>query len=323
MAQEMVIMVGLPGSGKTTAVLKLTTSEPGKWYRVNYDELRRLDPNWKWTPQNEKRMQQDAVDLAKEAARHGLNIIVDNTNVSTRAREKWVRLAEELGITWRFEVLRPTLSSCMDNDAKRPANERVGRAVIERMALFGGNDPFGKPWLEFNHQQLVLVDMDGTLADCSHRRVHIHQPCPGCDGNKFTSYDGNGRTVCTVCSGSGNRKNDWDSFFATCIDDPAIKTVCSLVRKVCFFYTICIVSGRPLDKAGEQTIEWLKRNEITFDHIFMRNSGDHRPDDLVKEEILKHLPKERIAFVLDDRQRVVDMWRRNGLTCLQVAEGNF
>ena len=27
--------------------------------------------------------------------------------------------------------------------------------------------------------------------------------------------------------------------------------------------------------------------------------------------------------VLDDRNQVVKMWRENGLTCLQVAEGDF
>jgi hypothetical protein len=51
------------------------------------------------------------------------------------------------------------------------------------------------------------------------------------------------------------------------------------------------------------------------------------PDWEVKQdmlhEILKTLDKENILFTVDDRQKVVDMWRANGLTCLQVAEGNF
>ena len=55
----------------------------------------------------------------------------------------------------------------------------------------------------------------------------------------------------------------------------------------------------------------------------MRNSGDRRPDVEVKQEILDYLPKDRIRCVLDDRDQVVDMWRKNGLTCLQVAEGTF
>jgi hypothetical protein len=40
-------------------------------------------------------------------------------------------------------------------------------------------------------------------------------------------------------------------------------------------------------------------------------------------EILKTVDKSNILYAVDDRQRVVDMWRSNGITCLQVAEGNF
>jgi hypothetical protein len=58
--------------------------------------------------------------------------------------------------------------------------------------------------------------------------------------------------------------------------------------------------------------------------LYMRQDGDFRRDDIVKQEILdKYIDKDRVLFVLDDRDQVVDMWRRNGLTCFQVAEGDF
>ena len=88
-------------------------------------------------------------------------------------------------------------------------------------------------------------------------------------------------------------------------------------------YHILIVSGRPIDKCGKETVEWLAKHDIKYDHILMRNSGDRRQDDIVKQEILDRLPKGKIAFILDDRKQVVNMWRRNGLTCLQVADGDF
>ena len=57
----------------------------------------------------------------------------------------------------------------------------------------------------------------------------------------------------------------------------------------------------------------------------MRKTGDNRKDSIIKEEIYRNLiePNYNIEFVLDDRNQVVDMWRRIGLTCLQVADGNF
>ena len=54
----------------------------------------------------------------------------------------------------------------------------------------------------------------------------------------------------------------------------------------------------------------------------MRNAEDKRSDKDVKEEILeKHINKSSVWFVLDDRDAVVEMWRENGLCCLQAQEG--
>jgi adenylate cyclase class IV len=57
----------------------------------------------------------------------------------------------------------------------------------------------------------------------------------------------------------------------------------------------------------------------------MRKTGDNRPDNIVKKEIFDSNIKNNyyIEFVLDDRNKVVKMWRELGLTCLQVADGNF
>jgi hypothetical protein len=56
----------------------------------------------------------------------------------------------------------------------------------------------------------------------------------------------------------------------------------------------------------------------------MRKDKDYRQDYIVKQDILdKHIDKSKVWVVLDDRDQVVQMWRRNGLTCLQVSDGNF
>jgi soluble P-type ATPase len=56
----------------------------------------------------------------------------------------------------------------------------------------------------------------------------------------------------------------------------------------------------------------------------MRKDGDNRNDTVVKREILEELIKTRyIVAALDDRNRVVKMWRESGIKCLQVQEGNF
>ena len=49
------------------------------------------------------------------------------------------------------------------------------------------------------------------------------------------------------------------------------------------------------------------------------------PDDELKKRWLDQLftNTEDILCVFDDRDKVVKMWRDSGLTCFQVAEGNF
>jgi hypothetical protein len=58
----------------------------------------------------------------------------------------------------------------------------------------------------------------------------------------------------------------------------------------------------------------------------MRAEKDNRKDSIIKRELFdKHIrDKYHVDFVLDDRDQVVRMWRRElGLTCLQVNYGNF
>ena len=87
---------------------------------------------------------------------------------------------------------------------------------------------------------------------------------------------------------------------------------------------VIIMSGRPED-CREATEKWLRKHDVRFEALHMRPSGDKRPDTEVKWELYQKYvkPNYNIDFVLDDRNRVVKMWRDNGLKCLQVAEGDF
>ena len=87
---------------------------------------------------------------------------------------------------------------------------------------------------------------------------------------------------------------------------------------------VIIVSGRD-DSCLNETIKWLSSNEVEYECIFMRRTGDTRNDAIVKEEIYNRWIKDfyEIDFVLDDRNRVVDKWRELGLQCFQVAPGDF
>ena len=88
---------------------------------------------------------------------------------------------------------------------------------------------------------------------------------------------------------------------------------------------IFIVTGR-YKRYEEETKKWLKKHDIDFvKKIIMREDNDRRADYTVKLEVYEKHFKDKydIIFVLDDRNQSVEFWREQGLTCLQVAEGDF
>lgn len=294
---ELKLTIGLPGSGKSEYAKGLLErhnyrQNPEIWYRINWDEIRKSRGMLlrKFNRSEEEQMQKDSFAQAEKWGREGFNVVVDNTNLSENTRNKWRGVAQRAGMIYTEIIMKATLEECIARDAKRTGTDQVGRAVIERMALFANMIKFE------SDERLVLVDLDGTLADCEHRRHFIAE-----------------------------HNHDWDQFEGPLIlTDELRKPIANLVRILSEIgYTILIVSGRQIDRAGKNTVKWLETHQIPYKHIFMRNGGDHRRDDIVKQEILDKLPKNQIEYVLDDRNQVVEMWRRNGLTCLQVAEGNF
>ena len=137
----------------------------------------------------------------------------------------------------------------------------------------------------------IIVDLDGTLCDIKHRLHHIQ----------------------------GNKK-DYDAFYASCVNDVPKQIIIDLVNQLSNFYRVIICSGRS-DSVKDKTIQWLKNNNVNYSDIVMRPHGDHTHDDVLKRQWLDQGllgNKSDIAFVLEDRCRVVDMWRLQGLTCLQV-----
>jgi hypothetical protein len=127
-------------------------------------------------------------------------------------------------------------------------------------------------------------------------------------------------TTCIRCGGNLTKK-DWGKFFRECGKDPVIEPVRDLVRLLSQKYYVLFVSGRPIDLCGKATEDWLLSNGFPkWEHLFMRQTGDNRDDTLVKRDIAELLPLERVAYCIDDRPRIVRMWRELGLTTLTVGD---
>ena len=93
-------------------------------------------------------------------------------------------------------------------------------------------------------------------------------------------------------------------------------------------YAVVFFSGRDA-VCRPETIAWLNEYfgwQTTDYELFMRSKNDNRKDAIIKYELFERHILERyyVELVVDDRQQVVDMWRRTlGLTCVQVDYGDF
>lgn len=141
---------------------------------------------------------------------------------------------------------------------------------------------------------------------------------------KLVPYDSN-LPNCIICDLDGTLAlfgdaNPYDRDFSKDIINDTIALIVEKWDDVDIF----IVSGRK-DTFRDQTLAWLKKADIPFDMLKMRKADDNRKDAIVKREIYEENIKNEynVLFVLDDRNQVVEMWRSLGLTCLQVADGDF
>lgn len=142
----------------------------------------------------------------------------------------------------------------------------------------------------------VIVDIDGTLANCDHRRSHI----------------------------TSTPKN-WALFNAAMCDDTVHSVVYDLVNMLHQqTWEIVLCSGRE-EVFRDVTKAWLRKWRVPYNALYMRGEKDYREDDVVKSELLDQILADGYVpwFALDDRDRVVAMWRKRGLVCLQVASGKF
>ena len=151
------------------------------------------------------------------------------------------------------------------------------------------------------NKNTVIFDLDGTLADITARKELATKP---------------------------NGKLDWDVFFdpsnikLDVPNSPVVKLAQMLAEDG---FTIIIFSGRS-DKTKFTTRSWLSNNRIPFHKLVMRDSkiNHYTPDDILKKDMLdKYVDINDVFLVVDDRNKVVKMWRSLGLTVFQVADGNF
>jgi predicted kinase len=288
--KKIIMMRGLPGSGKSTYAKKLVADAPNTYKRINRDDLRAMFDNGHWSKGNEKFVKQVRDILIVKALEEGKHVIVDDTNLSATNETRIRQIAQEFNKahhdTVKVEIVEMNvpLEECIARDAKR--EHPVGAKRIREM-----HRQFYADKMTFEQDETlpkaIICDLDGTLALMNGRNPH-------------------------------------DA--AKCEDDLLNKPVANVLKTFrALGHKIVLLSGRK-EEHKQQTINWLEQHNVAYDMLEMRKAADGRKDSIVKRELFDaHIAgKYYVEFVLDDRNQVVDLWRNDlGLTCFQVNYGDF
>ena len=309
--RTVLMLRGCAASGKSTFARDLMNRERDRWLRVNQDDIRTMlfPSQYTFSDDNEALVKRIHDDALRSALTAGHDVIVDNTNLVSRATRRTHSIAEEVGdVTVIEKVFHVELAEALRRNALREGRacvpDHVVTSMFKKSKGLKDSTTYYAPRCTVPMKQdaslpkAIICDLDGTLALIGDRDPYDASQCEKDAPNEAV-------VMCVT--------NMWEAG-----------------------HRIIFVSGRE-DKYREQSrafIEkhlphrhsrsWNGASSIEYD-LHMRATGDFRKDAIVKAEIFeKHIAgRYNISFVLDDRDQVVRQWRNSGLSTFQVAEGNF
>jgi predicted kinase len=301
--RQLIICRGIQGSGKSTWAKQWCHEDPKHRVRFNNDDIRNMLGDY-WVPDREKLVTEAKANMITFALITGYDVVVDNMNLNPK-EDTWIRtlctnIEKDKGIHIDIEYkdFFIPVEECIRRDAMRPnpIGEKVIKDTWRRYRTFiiqqNINEMLSKrPEHVDGARPAILVDMDATL----------------CLNTTGRPYYGEG-----AAEGM--------------LNDIAVEGICNLVKSLYEKRTIFIITGREgTPEIIEATKKWLESNSIKVDGLFFRPVKDYSPGAECKKKIYEDNIKGKynVEFVLDDNYKCVEMWREQGLVCLQPNEGKF
>lgn len=298
---------GIPASGKTTWAKNWVATDPTRRVRVNRDDIREmlfgvrvgLDHG------QEKLVTTVSFDTVSSALKAGKSVVVDDMNLRPSYVRKWIGLCTSIGAAYKVVEFPTTLDDAIRRDKIR--EHSVGEEVIRTIASkFYQKGKFIPVTLKSDEES---PEPDGSFTKYS----------PDTTKPKAVIVDVDG----TIALMNGRDPYDWGRVSEDSPNSGVIEIVKALVS---VGFTPVFLTGRK-EAAYDDTLKWIRGH---FDFtvaptLIARDDDDDRPDSKVKYEMFDNHVRSNynVVAVLDDRNSVVKMWREIGLTCMQVAEGNF
>lgn len=122
---KLLILQGIPASGKSTFARKWVEENPKTRVVVNRDSIRRMLGAY-WVPSREKLVDRIEEYMIKEALLQEYDVCVDATNLNPKTTKKLEQIGKDSEII--FYEFWIDLEEAIDRDSKR--EESVGKEVI-------------------------------------------------------------------------------------------------------------------------------------------------------------------------------------------------
>lgn len=308
---ELIITRGVPGSGKTTGALKWLAEDPEHRARVNRDDIRKSVYGADWGGGIDENVVTQIADAAiRYNLKAGRSVIVDATHLVAKNAKAVAKIGHEFDakvsfmdfpVTYDLAVVRNKFRKAKGERSvdEKVINERFFQRfhIDKETGKLPDAPKLDKPvshvWEPYTHNDklghAIIVDIDGTLAHMDDRRG---------------PYD--------------TSKYHLDRF------DWIISQLIYSYKSHDYAMKVIVMSGRD-EEFRDVTEAWMAKFGFEWDEFYMRPKGDLRNDAVVKNEVFEKYVAGRysIDFILDDRDRVIRMWRDKGLRAYQVADGAF
>lgn len=291
------LLIGAPASGKSTFAEWIVKTEP-KTMRISRDEIRHAQFQDQMDGPTEGMISKIINEQTRVLLSNGWNVILDNCHTKWEYIKDSITNFNELAHI-QFKLFELPLNELYERNEKR--TRKVPKKVIENMY---NQLHVLKQKFDFKPIKRVRKELEYQLQDANLPKAII------CD------LDG---TLALM-----NGRNPFDA--TNCDQDLLNEPVANVLKNYKNLgYKILLVSGRE-DQYKAPTLRFLEMHGIAFDDLIMRKSNDSRKDSIIKTEIFNDFIKDKyfIEFVLDDRNQVVDTWRKDlKLPCFQVYYGDF